>query len=112
VDAQPDVAVAPDDRLAGVEAHSHPHVHAARPSVSGKGLLCRDGTRDRIFRAGKGNEQGVALGIDLAAVEVGEHAPEHAMVLLKHVRIAGPESLEQARRPLDVGEEERDRAGR
>ena len=112
MDTQPDVAVTPDYRLASVEPHSHPHVHAVGPGLSRKSLLCRDGARDGILRARKGNEEGVALGIDLAAVELGEHPPEQAMVLLEHVRIAGAESLEQARRPLDVGEEERDRASR
>jgi hypothetical protein len=112
VDPHPDVAFAADYRLAGVNPHSHLHVRAVGPGVSRKRILCSDGARDGILRARKGNEEGVALGIYLAAVELGERRPEQAMVLLEYVRIAGAESLEQARRPLDVGEEERDGAGR
>jgi hypothetical protein len=112
VDAQPDVAVSPDDWLTGVEPHSHSHVDVVGPGVGRKGLLRSDGARDGILSAGKGNEQGVALVVDLAAVELGEHLPEQTMVLLEDVRIAGAKSLEQASRSLDVGEEKCDCARR
>ena len=42
----------------------------------------------------------------------GKGRPEQTLVLGEHQRVALTELLEQLRRPLDVGEEEGDRAAR
>jgi hypothetical protein len=56
--------------------------------------------------AREGYEERVALGVDLDAVVPRESVAEHPAVLGEDVRVAVTELLEQARRALDVGEEE------
>jgi hypothetical protein len=54
-----------------------------------------------------------SLGVDLDAAVLRERAADHAPVLLELLRVARrAELLEQPRRPVHVGEQERDRAGR
>ncbi len=66
--------------------------------------------------AGRGrerDEEGVALRVDLDAVVRSERVPQDSPVLRKRFRVRiRPERVEQARRALDVREEEGDGAGR
>jgi hypothetical protein len=110
--AQADVPLTPDDRLAGVEPHSHGHIDPIGPSVCRESPLCGDRACDSVRRTTKGDEERVALRVHLPAPELREHFAEQAVVLFEDVRITGTESLEQARRSFDVCEEERDRPSR
>ena len=71
-----------------------------------------NGGEERLACTRKCDEEGVALGIDFVAAVGGEGGPEQALMLGEHLRIALTKLLEKPRRPLDIGEEERDRAAR
>ena len=72
--------------------------------------LARGGDGSR--RGRKGDEEGVALGVDLDAAVGGEGVAQEAAVLGQRIGVAlGAEGVEQLRRALDVGEQEGDRAG-
>src|SRR5262245_13018559 len=106
MDIQADVALIGDLRLARV----HPDADADRPRSEPALDLRR--RSDRIGSAGEGGEERVALGVDLHAVVVRERRSEHVAVLAERVRVGVSQLVEQARRPLDVAEEEGDRPGR
>ena len=71
----------------------------------------------RLLRGGharsgvlEGDEEGVALIVDFVPGVTGKRFAQHPTVLGEGHSIAlSPQLLEQARRPLDVREEERDR---
>ena len=87
--SRPEVALAAHGRLAGVQAHAHADVDAARPVVLGVGALRLDGCRDGVAGAGKGEEEGVALRVDLDAAERREVLPHQPAVLGEHARRNG-----------------------
>ena len=89
-----------------MQAHPHPH----RPAR--ERALRLSGRRHRVGRTRKGDEERVALRVDLDPVVPPPRLPQRAAVLGKHLRIPVAQLLEQPRRPLDVGEEERHRPGR
>jgi hypothetical protein len=70
------------------------------------------GRRHRIGRTRERDEKRVALRVDLDPLVLPPSLTQHASMLGKHLRIPIAELLQQARRPLDVGEEERHRPGR
>ena len=74
--------------------------------------LSLDRRQKRVACAGEGDEEGVALGIDLVAAVRFEGRPQQALMLREHLSIPLPQLLDESRRPLDVGEEEGDRAAR
>ena len=106
MDVDADVALLRHERLAGVDAHAHAH----RPVR--ERALRRLGRRERVRRPREGDEERVALGVDLDARRGAERLAQHAPVLAEHVRVAVAELVQQPRRALDVGEEERDGAAR
>ncbi len=106
VDVEPDIALVRDGRLTRVDAH--PYADRSR----GERLLSCCGGCERVGRSSKRDEERVALRVDLDSVVRGEHLPQRASVLAECVGIRRPELVQQFRRPFDVGEEERDGAGR
>ena len=107
-DVEPRVALAADGRLAGVQAHADAHVDAARPLVRGVRALRLDRCRDRVAGARKGEEERVALGVDLDPAERREVLAHQPAVLVEQLAVAVAELLQQQRRALDVAEDERD----
>jgi hypothetical protein len=105
VDVEADVVVIRDARLPGVDADPHTHRPAYQRALSVRGR------RDRVGGAGEGGEDGVALGPELDAAVTGERVAKRLAVLAEELCIALAHLFEQPRRPLDVGEEQRDRAG-
>jgi hypothetical protein len=87
---------------------THPNAHA-RPLEGG--LTC-EGRACRVARTREGDEERVALCIDLDSVVFREDLSQRAPVLLESVRIRISELGEQPGRALDVGEKERDGACR
>ena len=68
---------------------------------------------DRGRSVGEGDEERVALCVDLDATVADERVAKHATVLGQHLGVAlGSELVQQLGRALDVGEEERDGARR
>ena len=106
VDVQPDVALIGDHRLTRVQSHSNAHRTAVErlPAIGG---CC-----ERILDPDERNEEGVALGIHLDAAVACEGFPQDAAVLGQRVCVSVAELVQQPSRALDVGEEERDGAGR
>jgi hypothetical protein len=106
VDVHADVALVRHLRLARVQ--SHPHAH---PTICERALrlLC---SRGPIVRALERNEERVALRVDLDAVVAPERLPQQPTMVRQDVDVAVTELLEESRRALDVGEEQRDGSGR
>ena len=112
-DVHADVALVADRRLAGVQAHPHLDLGAARPLVRRERALAGDRGRDRVARTPERVEERVALRVDLAPAGRAERlAQDPPVVGDDRRRIRSPSSLEQLGRALDVREEERDRSGR
>ena len=106
VHVEPHVPPIGPERLACVQSHPHPH-RAAR-----KRELRVRGGRHGIGRTRKGDEESVALRVDLDALVPPPGLPQRPAVLGKHVRIPVAQLPEEPRRPLDIREEERHRPGR
>jgi hypothetical protein len=106
MDVEPRVALGPDDRLASVQAHADPD-RARLQRLLGLG-----GRRHGVARVGEGDEEGVALRVDLGSAMPYERLPEQASVLGKSVGIPVAELMKEAGRALDVGEEKRHCAAR
>ena len=104
VDVDPDVALLGHKRLAGVQSHPHPNGTA----LEFVARVCR--SRKCVRRLPEGDEECVALRVDLDAPVPREGSAEYATMLGKQAGIAGAVLLQQPRRALDVREEERDRA--
>ncbi len=88
---------------------AHPH----RDRAGREHLLPRDRGRDRACRRREGDEERVTLRVDLDAAVRCEHGTQRATVLGQRLGVRiGPELLQQARRALDVREQERHRPRR
>ena len=106
VHVQADVALVRHARLARVESHPHPdRARSERPLR----FLRRC---DRVRGAGEGDKERVALRVHLDAAVIVERGSEQAAVLVERRCVAVAELVQQLRRALDVGEEERDDASR
>ena len=103
---EPHVSLVGPERLTRVQPHPHPH-RATRK----RDLRLRGG-RHCIGRTRESDEEGVALRVDLDPLVPLPSVAQSTAVLGKHLRIPVAQLLEQPRRPLDVGEEERHRPGR
>ena len=76
-------------------------------------VLPVEGRIHRLAGGREGDEERVALRVDLDAAVRGEGRAQCTTVLGQRLRVRlRPERVKQPRRALDVGEEERDRAGR
>jgi hypothetical protein len=62
VHVEPDVALAGDRRLPGVQPHPHAEVGAVRPGAGEERALAGDCGRRRVRRAREGDEERIALG--------------------------------------------------
>ena len=107
MDVHAHVPLAGHRRRAGVQ----PHSHSDRAGLEGS--LAGIGRGDRAGRGRERDEERVALGVDLDAVVGFERGAQHAPVLRERLGVGvRTDRVEQTRRRLDVGEEERDRAAR
>jgi hypothetical protein len=90
-----------------VNAHPDANIARCEPALS----LGRRG--QRVTGACEDNEEGVALRVDLRPAMLVEGGPEQPAMLRERLLLAfGAELLQELRRALDVGEEERHRSGR
>ena len=103
--------VARDDQdLAGVDAHAHPDV-TAFPRVGGEGLLGGDGRADGPGGRREGDEDRVALGSERHAALCGGGPGHDVPVRAERLAVGRVADVgEQARRALDVREQEGDDA--
>ncbi len=106
MDVDSDVAFVGHLRLPGVDAHANADLAAAeRLAGGGRG-------RDRIGCSREGDEEGVALGVDLDAVVPGERSSQRGAVFGEEIGVPGAVFLKEPGRAFDVREEEGDGAGR
>ena len=106
VHVEADVSLLGQARLARVQ----PHPHANRPV--GKYALAIRSSGDRVRRAGEGDEERVTLRVDLDAVVIGEHRAEPPPMLLQRLSVVVAKCVQQPRRALHVGEQQRHDASR
>jgi hypothetical protein len=106
MDVDPDVALGIQGGCAGVQTHSHrdrPRRERSLPSSGGG---------DGPSGGREGDEERIPLGVDLHTPLGGERVPQEAAVLGERLRVdVGPELPQEARRALDVSEQERHRPG-
>ena len=107
-----DVVAALCQPLAGVQAHPDPKGPALGPSVGGQVALGDHRGLRGAHRTGERHEEGVSLGADLDPSGPGHGGADDLGVLVVDGPVSVPEVLEQPGRAFDVGEQERDRAGR
>ena len=96
----------------GVQAHAHPDPHAFRPGMSEEEALRIYGSFDGIGGACKGHKKGLSRRIDLVTVPPLDCRTQQVPPFFQHQRVAAAQLLQQAGRPLDVSEEQRDRSFR
>src|SRR6266571_233534 len=105
---QADVALSRMLRLAGVQAHAHLYRHSFRPGMGAEGTLTSDRCRDGIGGARKGHEERIPLRVDLVTMEFEERGTQEGAAHFQEASVALTHLLEQARRALDIGEEQGD----
>ncbi len=104
VDVDADVALAGHDRRPGVDTDPDPDGFVERLDLLG-------GT-DRVVRPAEGDEERVALRVDLDPVVTGERGAQDAPMRGEQVGVVIAMLVEETRRTLDVGEQEGHGAGR
>src|SRR5581483_7121871 len=110
VDGDPDVAVAADRRLAGVQPHPHAHLRLPGPPLGRERTLRGRRRRRRSRRAHEDAEERVSGRVDLgAAARLDRLSQQLALPRQQRAVAVAAEPLEQPRRPLDVCEQERHR---
>ncbi|CAN5296444.1 hypothetical protein BH09ACT13_BH09ACT13_04620 [soil metagenome] len=107
-----DVALLADDGLTRVQPHPHADLATVGPVVLGERALRDDRRSESRIRTREREEERVSLRVDLAPAALGRGLADGALVLCPDGAVALAQVLEQPRRPLDVGEEECDGAGR
>lgn len=112
VHAHADVSLGPEVGLGGVKTHADLGSRSGRPGVRCERALHRDCGEDGILDAPEGDEERIALGIDLPSLVLGECRPQQLSVLAKHVGVPLAQCPDELRRSLHVSEEERDGAAR
>ena len=110
-DVETEVTLVADRGLSGVQAHPHLHRHSLGPRVRRQLALGADRRPHRIPCSGERVEECVALRIDLRPAVRSEGLADDLPVVSCHVRVCVTELLQEPRRSLDVGEDERDCSG-
>ena len=87
VDAQAVVALVAEARLAGVEPDPHAERGAVRPRVPGEAALARRRGEHGVPRLAEGDEERVALRVDLLPVVLGERCPQNPPVVGQHLAV-------------------------
>jgi hypothetical protein len=112
VDTEPHVRLAAHRRLTRVNAHAQ-ELRALRPLMRCQPALTGDRSQKGIFRTSEGDEERVALRVDLVATVLGKGFPQDPLVICERLAVALSSTLlDQLCRALDVGEEEGDGADR
>ena len=107
---QADIAAGGKGRLAGMQAHAHPHRYTLRPGMAGNGTLRRHGRRHGVRGALEGRKKPVPRRVDLVAIPRLERLTQQSPVLRQHLGIPVAQVLEEACGVLDVAEQEGDGA--
>ena len=108
MDAEAVVALVAEVRLARVQPHADTALGALGPGVLGERALRRDRGQGGVRRLAKGDEERVALRVDLLSLVLCEGGAQDPAVIGEHLAVPVSQLLQQPGRALDVREEERD----
>jgi hypothetical protein len=106
MDVDSDVPFVGELRLTGVDPHANAD-RAAADRLAGGGC-----GRDRVGRSREGDEESIALGVDLDAVVPGERSSQRGAVFGEQIGVPGAVFPEEPRGAFDVCEEKGDGSGR
>ena len=95
-----------------MQAHAHANDRPIGPLVLGQSFLCVDRSLHRIGSTAKGEEERVALCVDLGTVSSRDRLAHQLPMQLERIAILVAQPPKQICRPFDVREQERDRACR
>lgn len=112
MDLETDEVAVCDGCGAGVQADTNPHLTSFRPWVGRDGLLQLLCGARRERRRGEHGEDTIAGGLDLVPAPSGDGSAHQGEMVGDDAGEARSQAHRQFGRPLDVGEEERDRSGR
>ncbi len=113
VDISTRVAIASDDRFAGMQAHSHPQHNPLWPGMPRQCPLSLDCGQDRVLRALEDEEEAFPLVLIYVSARYLNDFPDQSPVICKHLLPSSiAQVLGQTCRSLDIGEEECNGAGR
>jgi hypothetical protein len=88
MDAEADIPLAADRRLAGMDAHAHQKRCSLRPRVLAEASLARNRSRHPVLRTPEGDEEGVPLCIDLVATVLGEALAQDPLMIRERHAVA------------------------
>ena len=109
---QPDVAVVDHGRGSGVKPDADPHRLVTRPRVRRHETLALDRRLGRVGGTLEDEEQAVSLAVDLLPAERTERLAHEPPVVGQQRPVRVTQAMQQLGGILDVGERERDLAGR
>ena len=89
-----------------VQPHPHADARSIGPGLGGERQLCGDGSRDRPRGVDERGEELVAAPVDDGASVGGDRGFDQRPVALEHLAVLIPELAQDARRALDVREQE------
>jgi len=107
MDVQADVVVSAERAFARVKSHPNVDGRPVRPLVSRDPTLSGGRRGDGVGRVREDGEEAVAFGAELDPVCVANRRPKDPAVVVQQVAIAITQLLNEARRSLDVREQER-----
>ena len=96
MNGEAEIALVAERGFAGVQAHSHTHVHSFGPVMSGQGALSGHSPLDRTPRALEYDEEGIALHVDLAPPMPLERGSKQPPLIGEQLAIPIAQLLEQA----------------
>ena len=111
VNVEPEVHVLHQQGLPGVKSHPAAHRFRLRPRMTGERALALGRGRRAGVRLREGDEEGVALPVDLDPAVTREHVAQQGVVVGDHGRPAWTELVGEPGRSLDIGEQQRHPAG-
>ena len=111
VHVDPVIGVVGEHRLSGVHPDPDANRGSLGPRRGAERALRGERGSERILGLGEGDEELVGPAVDLAPARLGDRVAHEPAVLREHLRVRLAEVLDEARRALDVREDQRDRAG-
>ena len=109
---EPGVPLLAEMRDAGVQAHSHLDDETVGPGVVADPLLARHRRLQRRLHLAEHGRELVTGRVDLGAAGRGDLRAQELADVRDHARVRAADGLDEPRRAFDVGEQERDGAGR
>ena len=101
-----------DAGLARVQTHPHPQQDTLRPGVPSQQPLRRNRRRGPVLRPLKGREELISPALHLVPTRIRHRFSKQPPVLFPHRTEVFSEPMHKRRRPFDIREEQRHRAGR